>query len=367
VILVIALAGINLDGWQGGMTSRFLVTSRLPAHWPSAGLLSSADWLRLMDARPPGRRQYFRLTADGGRTLAGLLGYVLDDPDCYAPFNPFDLAWGDPPVFPGQVPWRDPPGRSALFPCLVIVQPGYESAPAGDRAADPDAVQILVEHITGWARSHRLALVAVLYAGSPALTAALSGTGAGWLRCVGTTRSVLPLSGYPSFDDYVAALPRSGAQSVRSDLRRITSLGTELVQADPGTLSDAEVTLRWQLTQRYGGYSEISDERRRLRDLLRIYPPSRLRLFRCQHGGDLVAFSLFITHGREWTAFWYGRNYDHPAADRSYFGSVFYAPVRAAIAESVTSIDYGIGHEESKVKRGCQVQPRDIWLFSAST
>jgi hypothetical protein len=346
------------------MTSQFQVREQLPAHWPAADVLSSPNWLRLMDGRPPGRRYYFRL-AEGDRTVVGLLGYVVDDPQCYAPFNPFDLIWGDPPVFPDQIRKAgNAPEREMLFPCLIVVQPGYAASPAGEQAKETAEVRRLAEHIVEWARSLRLMLVATLYVGSAALTAAFAAAGTGWRRAPGTVRSTLALSGCVSFDGYLASLPKSGAKQVRSDLRRLAGLGVQIAQADPATLSDAEVALRWNVTQRYGGYSDIAAERQRLTDLLRIYPADQLRLFRCHHGSDLIAYSLFITHGREWTSFWYGCDYSHPSTDRSYFGSVFYAPIRAALAESVLAIDYGLGYEEGKARRGCHLGRRDIWLLA---
>ncbi|MER5887194.1 GNAT family N-acetyltransferase [Streptomyces sp. NPDC001941] len=347
--------------------THLLVDEALPADWPDRTFLTSPAWLAMMGDRPPGRGLFFRLTR-GGRTLAATTGYLVEDPDCYESFNPHDLLWRDPPVFPDQPPPTGPaPERTASFPCLVLVQPGYDCAVLTEGPPDTAAhrVRELLDAVTDWARRAGAVRAAVLYASGAALTRALDDAPA-WHRHPGTVRSVLDLpegvSGADGFDAYVAGLTKTSRQKVRWDLRDLSRAGVRTALADAAAPGDHEVALRMNLIGKYGGYSHRDVERARLDRLLALYPPDRFRLFHCTSArGDVVGFSLFLTHHDQWHVFWCGFDYADPASRGTYFDAMFYAPVRAALAEGVRSIDYGLGYERSKKWRGCHGARRDLW------
>lgn len=346
-----------------------VVDESLPAKWPDQTFLASPAWLEMMGDRPPGRGYYFRLVQDG-ITLAATTGYLIDDQECYESFNIHDLMWRDPPVFPDQRrTYVRPPERDASFPFLAIVQPGYDADVVADavhhRLTAEERVHDLLTAVTEWARRAGAVCAAVLYASGPVLPAVL-GADPSWYRVRGTVRSVLDVPA-GDFDDYVAGLTKTSRQKVRWDLRDLSVAGVRTTRADGARLGSAEVRLRMNLIEKYGGYSTRDIERSRLERLLSLFPPERLHLFHSSTRDDeILAFSLFIAHGDQWHVFWCGFDYENPASRRTYFDVMFYSPVRAAQAEGIRTIDYGLGYEQSKKWRGCRGAQRDIWVIDLS-
>ncbi|MFJ8584829.1 GNAT family N-acetyltransferase [Streptomyces sp. NPDC093595] len=348
---------------RGTAARTLVVDETLPPQWPDRTFLTSPAWLRMMGDRPPGTGYWFRLVEDGV-TVAATTGYLIEDPHCYESFNIHDLLFRDPPVFPDQRRTR-PVGRTdraAWFPCLAIVQPGYDAdvVTAGEPAVE--RTRDLLAAVTLWARNAGVACAAVLYAAGTVLPAALAAEPA-WHRVRGTVRSVLDVPP-GSFDDYVAGLTKTSRQKVRWDVRDLALAGVRTAPADAARLGATELRLRLALIEKYGGYSTEDVERSRLERLTSLFPTERLRLFHSTTAdGDVVGFSLFIGHGDQWHVFWCGFDYGNPASRRTYFDAMFYSPVRTAQKEGVRLIDYGLGYERSKKWRGCRGALRDIWVM----
>lgn len=319
-----------------------------------------------MGDRPPGTRYHFQLTADGAPVVA-ILGYLIEDPDCYESFNIHALMWREPAVFadqPALPAGSRPPAAAVWFPSLALVQPGYQADVVGPGSEDPELVAELLAAVRQWGLRRGLAAVAVLYPGSPALVEALSMSGC-WSQVAGTVRSRLHLAA-GGFERYPHNLPRSHMKQVRKDLRLLEANGFHTEAAPSDDVGDAEVRLRTSLTERYGSYSSFEVERTRLDRLLQCYPRRAVQLYRCRdRTGRMVAFSIFLESGDEWHSFWYGCDYQAAGGRRVYFDAMFYAPIRIATARGVRVIDYGLGYEESKIFRGCTLEPRDVWITTS--
>lgn len=338
-----------------------IVHTELPQWWPDRDFLTSRRWLELMGDRLPGRRYYFELAGKAG-PVAGIAGYLINDPDCYESFNVYDLMWRDPPVFPDQ-PRRLPrPGeRARWFPSLALVQPGYDCAIVGTVKPSVEHVTQLLAAVARWAADAGAASAEVLYAATDTLIAALSGS-RNWHRIAGTVRSQLdvPPGG---MEAYFAGLRRPHRKQVRADLRNLAlaSVRTEVL---PGAAAgENELRLRMNLIEKYGGYSTIDVERARLDRVRSLFPGDRLWLFRSHiRDGGPLGFSLFIRHADQWRSFWCGSDYLDPRSRWTYFDVMFYTPLQNAPDAGIALIDYGLGYERSKLVRGCRAEPRDIWV-----
>lgn len=329
--------------------------------WATAEALLSAEWLEVMVGRPPGQPLFFTCNGPSANSAA-TLGYWIEDPSAYAPFNWYDLVWGQPPVFRGQadIDAESAPRRELCFPALVIVQPGYDCSACGDDALLPE----LVSGIVAWSRSSGAAAVAALYTHGPLADALHQ---AGFRRYTGSERAVLV-----DFAEtrWPARLGRNGRRQIASDLAVLSANQIRYGLAEFGGRWTEEVLrLRRALVAKYGSYATDASDRRTLDLLVDTYGWSRLRLFLARDAeGRVVGFSLFtIDSGTAWSSFWVGSEggRDTPA-DRAYFGCLFYAPVRVARAQGVERLDLGLGLDEAKVRRGCIGLPRAVDVLPLS-
>lgn len=174
----------------------------------------------------------------------------------------------------------------------------------------------------------------------------------------------LDLTGVSTFDDYIATLTRSNRDGVRRDMRRARTHGltTEVVLLD--TVIDQVAGLLGNVQGHHGDNPDAAAA------------ASYLRL--CTHG-DLGQIAMaFVTRDPSGTpiAFalgypWHdtifmrvaGLDYERAIPARAYFESYFYAPIRYALENGLTRVDFGGESLESKSRRGAQLHPR--WSLSA--
>lgn len=348
-----------------------LVVSPRPldgAAWRSTSGNLDGRWLQVMGDRPPGELVYFTLYTRDGAEIACTTGYVITDPHCYDAFNWHALLWSPEGVFPEQPPCAaaSPPPAEDCFPMLALVQPGYDFAVHTIGSTDDRCVEELLAAVETWAADHGLVSIVALYAGDE-LQEPLGRLG--WRRFRGADRAVASLAGRTSYEDLWASLSRNARKQLRSDYRVLAANAVTVAHARVSEHVDVLLQLRSQLVEKYGSYVDRSADAKRLTRLLATYGDHDLRLFLAHAGptATAVGFALFVVTGeRSWSAFWVGSDRSDPRSDRVYFGCLFYAPMISALKSGVTTIDYGLGTDEAKLRRGCRSLARDVFVSPAA-
>ncbi len=79
--------------------------------------------------------------------------------------------------------------------------------------------------------------------------------------------------------------------------------------------------------------------------------------------GTLLSVSLVLKHRRHWHMFLSGDADDERShADKLHFNLNYYFPIQLAIASGVERLDYGLGSLDAKVRRGCELDPVELWV-----
>lgn len=334
------------------------------AAWLSASGNLDRRWLQVMGDRPPGQLVCFTLCEDTGAEIACTTGYVVTDPCCYEAFNWHTLLWSRERVFAEQpeLTVDAPVPPESCFPMLALVQPGYDFGistvgPEGDRG-----VHDLLRGIFDWAGDCNLVSVVALYAQSE-----LEGplTRLGWYQFRGSDRAITALAGYTSFKEFAASLSRNARKQIRADGRILSSNSVTLDRARVSEHTPVLLSLRSELVQKYGAYVDQYTDANRLRRLLDVYGEDGLRLFlaRDELRSTVLGFALFVVTGEDvWSAFWVGSRRTDNRSDRVYFGCLFYAAIASALDSHIKLIDYGLGTDAGKLRRGCRPLARNVFV-----
>jgi uncharacterized protein len=330
------------------------------AAWRTATGNLDRRWLGVMGDRPAGQFLCFTLQDDRGAEIACTTGYLVRDPGAYEAFNWHRLLWSRPGVFPEQpaetVP---PPPAAACFPALNLVQPGYDFTVHTVTADAGGTTERLLTEIDRWARDNGLAAVAALYA-SDELRPVFDELG--WMRFRGADRAVLTTKGEPTFLHFTTALSRNTRKQIRADGKVLAANEVSVHRTRFSAHLTDLLPLRADLVRKYGSYADPRADAARADKLLGVYGEDGLRLFTAQDpDGLILGFALFVvTAADTWTSFWVGSRRDDPRSDRVYFACLFYAALTEALPAGITSVDYGLGTDPAKLRRGCQARQRDV-------
>jgi hypothetical protein len=328
------------------------------------GLLSSRRWLEATERRYPWPVLTF-LLGRCGRPSVGLYGTLVDDAGAYETYNPHRVLGGPTSVLAFDEPTARARGQIAVhlpeterwFPCLVLTYPGYGCFPVGPGAAEPDLVSRCLDGVLDWAAGAGARAVALQFLAreeEAALGAALAAHDHLWVPL--DQRADLDLTGVASLEQHVARLPAMLRHAARREMRVLRRSGVESGRLEPRRHRGDLVELRCALLAQRGQRPDPAVEARRLDAILDAFGDD-VRVFGCFQGGELVRCGSFLVHGSEWTAFWTGARYDHPATALTYFEAIFYRPIAEAVREGVSSICYGMGSSEAKRRRGARLTP----------
>jgi len=350
----------------------FRAEDGVPEWWSTvdgdASLLGRWRWLRALAGRIGDRPVTFSVRT-GDRVGAALHGTVLSEARPGELFDLWDVvagpAEGRPLTDAARLARADlarsAPGPDRWTPYLLVMFPGYECFPVGERAGEPAVLAPLVDGVVGWARAAGLRAVAFLYCGPDAV--ALTGTlaAAGFTAIPRDLSFDLDVSG-PSFEEYLRALPKKRRVEARRELRLLAEAGVRVVRPEPGEVAEDLIRLRLQLSAKYGGRGTPETERVRLARMLDATGP-RPEVFAAVAGDTVVSIAMFGTGGGVWTAVLTGSDYADPRSRFGYFATAYYEPVRAAAALGVRQLRYGVGSYRAKQARGCTPSRRDGWVL----
>lgn len=293
----------------------------------------------------------------------------IDDPDAYDAHNLRDLFSMLPPVFEEQasaVAARQraapaPPDR-CWFPNVIAMFPGYVSAVLAEPNDVKAGIESLLRSMEEWARGETLKAVAFPYVDRRDLQLVDALHAAGYRRSPMTSRSVLGLEPGTFEGSFLAPLGGKRASEIRREIRRLADRGIEIEEL---SLGDADLErlldLRVGLIEKYGHGVDYDKESTRMRWLASL--GDKARVYVASDPKGVCGFTLFLHHGNRWIAYMTGAD---PCRGRgTYFATSFYSPVRTALESAVEpfEIDFGIGHAEAKVRRGCKSLMLDGWLL----
>jgi predicted N-acyltransferase len=283
---------------------------------------------------------------------------VVSDPQAYEAYNPYAVLWWEPPVF--DLPW--PERRSAglarieahpadTLPALVLACPGYLGDPAGSAAGDTHAVRDLLGYALDWCAREGLAGLHVLYASSPVVAGAVRDLGGSSYPI--TTRAVLSIR-WADWDGYLRGLPSRRRRDIDRQDRRAREAGLHVRPVDVRKRFDEVVRARCTLLTHYGQRADEPAERDRLARLADAFG-DRLTVFAALRGDEMAACAVCVAQCGVLNVVYAGRSDAVEDVPYAHFLATFHGPIRYAPGHGISEIDYGIGHTEGKVLRGCRL------------
>ncbi len=323
-------------------------------HLQPRSALHDEAWLSVMSSRLPG--EVFTVTL--GEDL-GFCAVLVSDPDAYEAYNPYAVLWREPPVFalPGRA-WRAAGltdldrGSGSTLPALVLVAPGYLGDPAGHLADDPDAVERLIRQVSQWCAATGVVSLHILYSAGPVVAGVIGRVGGSTYPI--TTRSVLPVW-WDDWDGYLHGLPRRRRADIARQERRAREAGLDVRRLDVGEHFEDILAGRCALLRRYGQHADEAAERRRLGALAEAFG-DRLVVYGAIRSREVVTCAVCVVNGRSMHVVYTGSSDAAQTLPFAHFLATFHGPIQSASRNALDEIDYGIGHSDGKVFRGCRSQ-----------
>lgn len=337
---------------------RFRVEEGLLGDWDDLVSGTSGSfrerWIRLAQHRLPGPFYSFCLSAHGATQFA-MVGGVMPAPTGHVRFDPYRILSGgsaaEGVAEDGPHPWREH-SDTRIFPCLLMMFPGYETAPVGAWARDEGAAAVFLTGLRRWATTQQIKSIAFLFVRGdyPEFLAALSH--AGFDVTAMANRGDLEIA-WDDFEGYVAWLPRKRRFTVRREIRDIAGRGV-VVRERPLAADEPElIALRNQLVEKYGGVPDQQREIDTVRLLREQFGPGDVLVVEAVKDGRPLAFAVFIRDGDVWTSLMSGADYTREESVFTYFAVMFYRPAALAPVLGISKIVYGLGTLEAKRLRGC--------------
>ncbi|KAA2250937.1 GNAT family N-acetyltransferase [Solihabitans fulvus] len=309
-----------------------------------AGLYSSHEWLRTVEAGTRGHCRY--LLAYDGATAVGALPVYFMAEDA-------DEHYTSRSVFRNL-----PPAVDGAPDCLAGSRSGYRNEPllaAGlSEARRRETVAALLAALTDLAAGERSAHVSFLYLNDRGLDLVAEGSGArpmlsysgdAWLDATGR-----------DFEDRLGGLPAKQRWTIRTEMRRFAASGLRVTVEDPAEHTEEIVALLGNLSEKYDRTMSARDETaalERQHDALR----GRGRLFSCRSGGDMVGMALAY----EWGEWLYvrlaGFDYDRLPGAAEYFNVVIHEPLRHCYDNGLRGLHLGTASHQAKALRGARIDP----------
>ena len=98
-------------------------------------------------------------------------------------------------------------------------------------------------------------------------------------------------------------------------------------------------------------------------DALKSNMKNRAVVHLARQNGKLISYSLVLKGKNRWHMFLSGDADDELAhVDKLHFNLNYYFPIRQAITTGISQLDYGLSGYDTKVRRGCRLEPISIFL-----
>ncbi|MFD5245074.1 peptidogalycan biosysnthesis protein [Amycolatopsis sp. NPDC058340] len=335
-------------------------------------LFVSSRWLRLEERVSRDKPIYLAVRNKQGSLLSALPCFLLDDRSAGSPFIRLDTFLSG--LLPEPVR-RDVSGadlaKSAL-PTLLC----------GGRRTSHTAAPIR----PGLTTSERRAVLTAAVRELDRLTEELGAASTAFLYVAESDHSLrdcLSANGYtefPShrnhmltvpadgFDGYLKSVSKRRAQAIRREERRLDAAGVvAAVERCTSPVIRELAPLQQAHELKYGVTTEVEQLVARHEQAREVFGDDYLVATARTRDGTLRGFTTFIPAGHTIHVREPGREYGWEPSLPIYFQTVFYTPIRHAVAHGFQYIDYSISAEETKKSRGCESQPRFAYVKFAES
>lgn len=308
-------------------------------------------WLKTMGPPMPGAPNWL-VAYEYGSPQIGVHARVLHGPP---PEPRYDIA----AILRGDIPSYGPrPGSStsqpieALYPAVAVVLPGYTCAVAGPGAHDPNLLRRTLSVVLDWAVRCDARSISFLYVPErhQVLRRCLTELGAEPGQLFPTCILSLPAT---DMDEYLGGLPRPSRKGLKRLLRRCAEGGLTLEESDLTQVREEVIDLRLALLRKYGTAANRAVETEAVDRMILHYQPEERVLATIRRQGEVVGFTLSLRHEDTMRAIWTGRR---PEVNGSYYLTMFYESVAAALRRGVATIDYGTLKWHEKISYGCRLE-----------
>ncbi|WP_030765343.1 GNAT family N-acetyltransferase [Streptomyces sp. NRRL F-2664] len=367
---------------------------------PAAQVYLSYDWLRAVE-ECFGFELVLFLLRDGGRTVAGVQGLLVRDPDAFPYHDPTGALFGDyerdhlrqalerdrsPEESAGAGALLDAVvraeaghTRAAGYPALVMTSPyGYAcdvlTLPGTDREG---AIGELLGAVDAFCRTEGIPSQSFLWesGGDADLHRAL--TAHGYLGFLSDLEYDLDTGSCASLEEYLETLDRKRRTVVRSEIRKFEEAGLRVERVtDPDRAVVARCAELSEGQQKKYGLPVDRDAMERLFTALLAAPALGPALYvvrgRDAEGArdgarpDVAGFLLCLEAGGVLHPKFLGFDAGTVGAGYAYFNLVFYHQIERAVAGGPRRIAYGMGSADAKRLRGCRPAPVRGWIRFSS-
>ncbi|ORT57361.1 GNAT family N-acetyltransferase [Streptomyces sp. CB03238] len=178
-----------------------------------------------------------------------------------------------------------------------------------------------------------------------------------------TAISLFDLSRHPSYDAFLASMPRDRRYRFRSEPRALETAGLRLETVRLDDTVERVTELEVATARKYGGTPRpdaLLATRRAMAGLLghAIRVPAVRR-----PDGTIIACGLHLADGQAYYALVYGCDYGDPERSTSYQCVNFYDPLRYALDNGIRRVRMGFEAFAPKLLRGARLVPRETWLW----
>ncbi|OLZ62092.1 hypothetical protein AVW11_23775 [Streptomyces amritsarensis] len=361
---------------------------------PPTQVYLSHDWLRAVE-ECFGLELVLFLLRDGGRTVAGIQGLLVRDPDAFPYHDPTGALFGDyetdhlrqalerdrspqesaeaGALLAAVVRAEAGHTRAAGYPALVVTSPyGYASdvltLPGTDRRA---AIGELLVAVEAFCRTEGIASQSFLWesGGDADLHRAL--TAHGYLGFLSDLEHDLDTGSCAGLEEYLRTLERKRRTVVRAEIRKFEEAGLRVERiADPDRAVIARCAELSEGQQKKYGLPVDRGAMERLFTALLAAPALGPALYvvrrRDADGPDVSGFLLCLEAGGVLHPKFLGFDAAAVESGYAYFNLVFYHQIERAVAGGARRIAYGMGSADAKRLRGCRPTPVRGWIRFSS-
>jgi len=315
----------------------------------------SYDWIRMIETTQPVRVLPRHLIAYQDRQMSAIIPCFLQYEEMYVTVA--DRLFGKYKPWAEHLGFRTIPALLAYAPLSIYTEIGLR--PSVDQG---ELVGALLSTMKRVASEEGASLYGFMYlAGREALFSQI-------LKEKGFSGSFVVPAAYldiswNTFKEYTRHLGQSMAKNIRREIRQNREAGIiieEVNNFEP--LAEEFARIFGQLFNRFKEKS-CPFTPTFFRELP-LHCPDMMTSFCAFQEDKLRGFSIVLKDRDIWRVVLASQDHTNFKKDNTFFDVAFYTPVQEAITQEVKRIYYGTENYETKLRRGCQLDPLFMWLRS---
>jgi hypothetical protein len=165
---------------------------------------------------------------------------------------------------------------------------------------------------------------------------------------------------HPTFEAWLAALPREIRRIVLQDERRFAAAGLAQAVLPLAPHVGAFAELVSLHARRYGLDEPVAQLAPHLADIAAAFGEDAV-LFAARRGGELVAAALGLVHGAHLYMRMVGNDHAAVAGTAAHFALAFYRPLRFCAERGLAGVHLGLSIDRTKRSRGAAIHP--LWTI----